>query len=65
MPQPQRLLQPSFFRHLVCPSCLTPMHVRLAEVAGGKEWIQFVCDRCGAQQERNTKRSAVDAIRIL
>ena len=36
MPQAQSLSQHSFFRHLICPSCLTPMHVRLAEVAGGK-----------------------------
>jgi hypothetical protein len=36
MPQPQSLSQPSVFRHLPCPSCLTPMHVRLAEVSGGK-----------------------------
>src|SRR5262249_51378582 len=58
MPQPQSLSRPSFFRHLLCPSCLTPMHVRLAGVAAGKERIQFVCDRCGTEAERNTKSSA-------
>ncbi len=61
MPQPQNLSHASLFRHLLCPSCLTPMHVRLAQVAGGKERIQFVCDRCGTQAERNTKSSPLCA----
>ena len=62
MLQAQSLSQHSFFRHLICPSCLTPMHVRLAEVAGGKERIQFACYRCGTEAERNTQSSALRAI---
>jgi RNase P subunit RPR2 len=62
MPQPQSLSQVSLFRHLLCPSCLTPMHVRMAEVAVGKERIQFVCDGCGTQAERNMKNSPVRTI---
>jgi len=62
MAQPQTLSQPSFFRHLLCPACLAPMNVRLAEVADGKERIQFVCDRCGTQAERSTKISRSRAI---
>jgi RNase P subunit RPR2 len=58
MPQPQSLSRPSLFRHLLCPRCLTPMQIRLAEVAGGKERIQFVCDHCGTQAERTTKSAS-------
>jgi len=65
MPQPQSLSRPPLFRHLLCPTCLTPMHVRLGEVADGKERIQFICDRCGAQSERNTERSPLRASRDI
>ena len=63
MPQLQGIGRPSFVRHLLCPGCLTPMHIRLAEVAEGREIIQYACNRCDAQSVRNSNSSPARVIR--
>jgi hypothetical protein len=40
MPQLQGVCRPSFVRHLLCPGCLTPMHIRLAERGAGDNSIR-------------------------
>ena len=62
MPQLQGIGRASFVRHLLCPGCLTPMRIRLAEVADGQEIIQFACDRCDAQSVRNLNSSPARVI---
>jgi hypothetical protein len=52
MNKTQEPCQLSVVRHLLCPTCLKPMHIRLAEVSPGREKIQFTCDSCGTQTER-------------
>lgn len=51
MPQLQENNSGQFvMRHLLCPTCLKPTHIRVAEVtADGRAKVQFVCDSCGAQ----------------
>jgi len=52
MPQLQEKNVLFVMRHLLCPTCLKPMHIGTAEVtADGRAKIQFVCDSCGAQTD--------------
>jgi len=53
MPQPHKRGALSVVCHLLCPSCLKPTHIRIAEVAeDGGQKIQFVCDSCGVETVR-------------
>jgi hypothetical protein len=44
---------PTFPMHPICPSCLIPMHIRLAAVVNGRAMIRFTCDYCGADHQRD------------
>ena len=55
MPEPGKSEMPKLPMHLTCPSCLTPMRIRTAEAADGRDRIQFVCANCGTEAVRDRK----------
>jgi hypothetical protein len=56
MPQPHQFDPPSRAPLLTCPKCLGQMRIKTIDAVEDHDRIEFICDECGIEAHRDSKR---------